>query len=414
MLFFNMSVFWYFKVIAMMLSNPRHKFKHLYLCAAFAALFVGGMSSVSMAQDMPPPPNVVSDSNDAAPPSGGMGSFESLLNNLPAPQVEDKSAQQPARAAPQMNRMALPGLGLPQANGQGAPNQPPPLPGMTAEEVGGLSREEQLQMRAEKEKKQFYDEAYGLALDTMFPLKPEEIRRFMEIYDENRQAIDTVMYNRPTPEVGVKTLSLDPGQIPDSIDASMGHVTTVSIVDVTGQPWPVLDMTWAGEFDIIKPEEGGNIFRITPTTHFAKGNLSMRLVGLKTPVVISLNTRRDKVYYRLDLRIPEYGPEAEAPLINSSLSITAGSASLASVLDGLPPESAEKLLVTGTDTRTRAYKLNGMTYVRTPLTLLSPGWSSSVRSGDGMNVYEINNAPVLLLSDGGKMVRVSLTEDDSE
>ncbi|MEC7576811.1 MAG: DotH/IcmK family type IV secretion protein, partial [Pseudomonadota bacterium] len=358
--------------------------------------------------------NVVSDSNDAAPPSGGMGSFESLLNNLPAPQVEDKSAQQPARAAPQMNRMALPGLGLPQANGQGAPNQPPPLPGMTAEEVGGLSREEQLQMRAEKEKKQFYDEAYGLALDTMFPLKPEEIRRFMEIYDENRQAIDTVMYNRPTPEVGVKTLSLDPGQIPDSIDASMGHVTTVSIVDVTGQPWPVLDMTWAGEFDIIKPEEGGNIFRITPTTHFAKGNLSMRLVGLKTPVVISLNTRRDKVYYRLDLRIPEYGPEAEAPLINSSLSITAGSASLASVLDGLPPESAEKLLVTGTDTRTRAYKLNGMTYVRTPLTLLSPGWSSSVRSGDGMNVYEINNAPVLLLSDGGKMVRVSLTEDDSE
>ncbi len=391
----------------MMLQNSRQKIKHLSVYVAFAALMIGGTASSTYAQ-VPPAPSVVGDDAEAAPPS--FGSFESLLNSLPAPKVEEKGKGQQA-AVPEMNQMAMPGMALPQ---QGGMNQPPPIPGMSEDEVGGLSREEQLRARAEKEKRQFYEEAYGLALDSMFPLKPEEIRRFMEIYDENRQSIDTLMYNRPTPEVGVKTLSLDPGQIPDSIDVAMGHVTTVSVVDVTGAPWPVLDMTWAGEFDIIKPDPGGNIFRITPTTHFAKGNLSMRLIGLKTPIVISLNTRRDKVYYRLDLRIPEYGPEAEAPLINSSLSITAGSANMASVLDGVPPQAAEALVVSGTDARTRAYKLNGLTYVRTPLTLLSPGWSSSVRSGDGMNVYEINDAPVLLLSDGGQMVRVSLTEDDSE
>ena len=298
---------------------------------------------------------------------------------------------------------------------RGGVNQPPPLPGLSADEVGGLSREEQLKLRGEKEKKQFYDEAYGIATDSMFPLKPEEIRRFMQLYDENRQAIDTIMYNTPTPEVGLKTLSLDPGHTPDVIDVAMGTVTTVSIVDVTGQPWPVKDMTWAGEFDIIKPGQGESIFRITPTTHHAKGNMSIRLIGLKTPVVIGLNTRRDRVYYRLDLRIPEYGPEANAPLINSSLSIAAGgNASLASILDGLPPESAERLVVTGADRRTKAYKVDGLVYVRTPLTLLSPGWNSSVKSGDGMNVYELNSAPILLLSDGGKMVRASLTEDDTQ
>jgi intracellular multiplication protein IcmK len=140
----------------------------------------------------------------------------------------------------------------------------------------------------------------------------------------------------------------------------------------------------------------------------------MRLIGLNAPVVMSLNTRRDKVFYRLDLRIPEYGPDAAAPLINTSLSITAGSATLATVLDGMPPASAEKLVVSGADARTRAYKIDGMVYVRTPLTLLSPGWSSSVKSADGMNVYELANAPILLLSDGGQMVRASLTADVSD
>jgi len=50
-----------------------------------------------------------------------------------------------------------------------------------------------------------------------------------------------------------------------------------------------------------------------------------------------------------------------------------------------------------------------MTYVRTPLTLLSPGWNASVSSMEGMNVYEISNSPVLLLSDRGRMVRARLS-----
>ena len=400
----------------MVFLNSFRNVKYVSVLTATSALLAFSSGPVA-AQDLPPPPSVSAPSaSESSTPN--MGSFESLLNSLPQPKAENQNQQAVPNtmAQPNMaNAPTLPGLSLPQGNMRGGVNQPPPLPGLSADEVGGLSREEQLKLRGEKEKKQFYDEAYGIATDSMFPLKPEEIRRFMQLYDENRQAIDTIMYNTPTPEVGLKTLSLDPGHTPDVIDVAMGTVTTVSIVDVTGQPWPVKDMTWAGEFDIIKPGQGESIFRITPTTHHAKGNMSIRLIGLKTPVVIGLNTRRDRVYYRLDLRIPEYGPEANAPLINSSLSIAAGgNASLASILDGLPPESAERLVVTGADRRTKAYKVDGLVYVRTPLTLLSPGWNSSVKSGDGMNVYELNSAPILLLSDGGKMVRASLTEDDTQ
>ena len=56
--------------------------------------------------------------------------------------------------------------------------------------------------------------------------------------------------------------------------------------------------------------------------------------------------------------------------------------------------------------------MGGTTYVRTPLTLLSPAWQSSVSSADGMNVYALTNAPVLLLSDGGEFQRAILKEKE--
>jgi intracellular multiplication protein IcmK len=52
-----------------------------------------------------------------------------------------------------------------------------------------------------------------------------------------------------------------------------------------------------------------------------------------------------------------------------------------------------------------------MTYVRTPLTLLSPGWQHSVSSADGMNVYMMASAPVLLLSDRGRVVRARVSQE---
>lgn len=386
--------------------------KFLLLCSSLCVLFSANYAS---AQDSAPPPSV--------------GDFQSLLNSIPAPdqQANESSAQQ--QQTQQTGGFGFPSMRMPdrmappqyaaqpqQPNQQNAPvqqapNSPPPIPGIAEEELNGLTREEQLKLRQEKEKKEFYDLAFQTAIDSMFVLKPEEIRRFMEIYDENRQAVDTIMYNHPTPEIAVKTLSLDPGHVPTVIDTAMGHVTTVTIVDASGQPWPIADITYAGEFEISNPTQDENILRIMPMTHFAKGNMSMRLLGLKVPLVISLNTRRDKVYYRLDLRVPEYGPKAVTPLIDvGPVSITAGNSTIASVLDGLPPQGALALDVNGADSRTKAYRYNGKLYLRTPLTLLSPGWQGSASSGDGMNVYELADAPVLLLSDGGKMVRASLTD----
>lgn len=270
----------------------------------------------------------------------------------------------------------------------------------------GMGEEEKSPEEIEGE---IYERAFNAALTGLFPMRPAEIRKLLEFYDKTEEAIQKPVYPYPEPELVVQTVSLDPGTKPPVIKLAMGHVTTLAIVDVTGAPWKIFDYAFAGPFEITNASDS-NVLRISPTAEFAHGNISLQMLGLNTPVIFTMAAHRDTVHYRFDARIPEYGPEAEAPLIEGGISISAGSSDMGAVLDGVPPSGAEKMDVSGVDGRTSVYRLNNNTYVRTPLTLLSPGWLSSVSSADGMNVYKISEAPVLLLSEKGKMVRARISE----
>lgn len=255
--------------------------------------------------------------------------------------------------------------------------------------------------------------SFEAATTGLLPLRSNEIRQLLESYDKTQQAVETPLYPYPHPEVTVQTVSLDPGAVPPEMKVATGHVSTLNIMDITGSPWPIQDVSWAGNFEIVEPESGGSVIRVTPMSEFAYGNMSIRLVGLTTPVTFMLKTHRDAVQYRFDARIAEYGPNAKTPVMQGSMPmVSVGDPAMGAILDGTSPEGAERLTVEGVDGRTTAYKLGKMTYVRTPLTMLSPGWSSSVSSGDGMNVYQMRNSPVLLLSDEGRVVRARLGEGD--
>lgn len=271
---------------------------------------------------------------------------------------------------------------------------PPPAPVQTAEEI-----EREIRTRA-----------YNAAITGLMPMRPDEIRRLLETYDQTQQAVEVPIFPYPTPQTAVETVALDPGVAPPEIKVAVGHVTTVSMLDITGAPWPIQDVAWAGNFELIQPEDGGNMLRISPQSHFTHGNISIRLIGLNTPVIFTLRTHRDVVQYRLDARIPQYGPNARVPIVDGGVSLAAGNSVMSAILDGVPPAGALRMDVDGVDGRTSAWAVNGMTYLRSPLTLLSPGWNSSVSSGDGMNVYELRNAPVVLLSDEGRVVRAALSE----
>ena len=253
-------------------------------------------------------------------------------------------------------------------------------------------------------------EVFKAATEQMMPLKPSEIRRMLELYDETKQASVTPIYPTPEPESSFQGISLDPGAKPLVIKTAIGNVTTMSIVDITGQPWPIQDLTWAGDFQIEEPESGGHMLRITPTSEFAKGNISMRLVGLNPPVIFTLKAERQSVHVRLDVQIPEIGPNGVLPPVDMPISTKAGDDFMTSVLVGVVKgRDTQQLKVEGIDGRTTAYSQGNMIYVRTPYTMLSPAWVKSVQSGDGTKVYALNSTPVILLSDKGKMVRAYLS-----
>ena len=334
-----------------------------------------------------PVPNPVEDAAAAAP------ALPDILEKYTA-RSEELSAELPLEGED-----ALPDVGA------------PPLSDLVLTDDGGASlpmakTQQQLQQ-------EIRSEAYDAAVTGTFPMSPEQIKSLLKRYDETQKVVETPIYDAPKPEITVQNISLDPGVLPPTVKTAVGNVTTINMLDATGAPWPVQDVTWAGDFEVVEPEEGGHIIRITPMAQFARGNIVIRLLTLKTPLTMTLETSRDVVQYRVDARIPEYGPFASAPLMQGAKStLVAGSPDLTSLLDGVMPGGMSKLQVGGVDGRTTAYIMGGTTYVRTPLTLLSPAWQSSVSSADGMNVYALSNAPVLLLSDGGEFLRATLQEKE--
>lgn len=263
--------------------------------------------------------------------------------------------------------------------------------------------------KADAERK-MNDRAYNSAVRGIFPMSNDQIKGLMRRMEDTQNAATPPSYGQPKPQVKVETISLDPGAEPPEIDVAVGYVTTLTLLDASGQPWPIVDIGVGGNFDIPTPEAGSHIIRITPMSRYGFGNLSLRMKDMTTPITFRLSAGNDIVHYRYDARVPMMGPNAKTPLIQRS-KVTAGDDVIMSVLDNAIPGGAKKLKVNGTDRRTAAYKIGERTFVRTPLSMLSPSWDASVSSADGMTVYEVGDTPVVLLSDNGQMLRVRLSEE---
>ncbi len=280
----------------------------------------------------------------------------------------------------------------------------PPAPGLAFGEDETLSFEKS----AEELQEETRNEAFNAALDGLLPLRPGEIRTLLERFDRTQESVNVPIYPSPKPEITVQNIPLDPGVKPVSVKVSYGHITTINILDSTGEPWPVEDIAWAGDFQIIE-STNGNIIRVTPQSEYAAGNVSLKLVGLQTPVILVFDTSRDIVHYRFDAVIPEIGPNGKTPIIETGFTLNAGDTDMTSILEGVIPSGAERLNVSGADSRTSAYSYNGLTILRTPFSMLSPAWESSVSSADGTHVYAFRETPVVLLSSQGKMIRARIS-----
>lgn len=358
--------------------------------SAVLGTFVGAVglaasSSVVLAADKPP---TLSDTVRAAISSGKADG-----KNAPAPAAETAAG----------------GITLPDPSGLA----------LTPEEQAALDKQaEEAAMRAaEEEAKEEEDhnrKSYKRASEGLLPLSPDQIRSFMNKLEETESASKAPSTGTPKGEVKIVTLSLDPSGEPPQINLAAGYVTTLDIIDQTGKPWPIADVGVGGNFEVTPTQAGSHVVRIVPLSRVGTGNLSILLKDLSTPLIFRLASGGRNFHMRMDARVPQIGPMARTPLIQrQARGLVAGDAIISMILENAPPKDAVRMKIGGVDGRTMAWKLNDKVYVRTPLSLLSPAWNASASSSDGMTVYEIGDAPVLLMSDNGAMIRARLMREDS-
>lgn len=304
----------------------------------------------------------------------------------------------------------------PQQNGQSAQQKQQATQQDTPQQAGQqtqtdqqaqTSQEQALDVSTSPTDKEVLDAlAFEGTEQQMFPLSPEQILRLKQTYHTQEYAKASTAGTPPKPTATSQFVNLSPGSTPPVIRLSQGFVSSLVFLDSTGAPWPIsaYDLGDPAAFNI-QWDKTSNTLMIQATKLYNYGNLAVRLHGLNTPVMLTLIPGQKAVDYRVDLRIQGYGPNAKQLPLEQGLPSSANDI-LLHVLEGVPPPGSSRLTVSGGDAR--AWLYNDKMYVRTNLTILSPGWVGSMTSADGMHAYELQQSPVLLVSWHGKVMHLKV------
>ncbi len=247
--------------------------------------------------------------------------------------------------------------------------------------------------------------AFDAMVQNALPMTPEQIQKLRSLYMSSQFSASSSPNTPPRPTATSTFVDLSPGATPPVVRLAQGFVTSLVFVDSTGGAWPIesYDIGNPSAFNI-QWDKTSNTLMIQSTVLYTYGNLAVKLRGLNTPVMITLIPGQKAVDYRVDLRIQGFGPNAKA-LSGTSLPESTSS-DLLSVLDGVPPAGSHNLSVDGGDCQ--AWLSGDKMYVRTRLSVLSPGWSATLSSADGMHAYEMQPAPMLLVSQNGQVVQLKV------
>jgi len=250
------------------------------------------------------------------------------------------------------------------------------------------------------------DLAFREVRKKMFPLSPDQTIEVKKWYESDEYAKASSTNTPPKPTATSQMVDLSPGSTPPVIRLSQGFVSSLVFLDSTGAPWPIAayDLGDPNAFNI-QWDRVSNTLMIQASKLYTYGNLAVRLRGLNTPVMLTLIPGQQAVDYRVDLRVNGNGPNAKQIPMDVSLPSSTNDV-LLHVLDGVPPSGSSRLTVSGGDAQ--AWILNGKMFVRTSLTILSPGWLGSMTSADGTHAYEMHKSPVLLVSWHGKVMQLKV------
>lgn len=248
--------------------------------------------------------------------------------------------------------------------------------------------------------------AFNVMMQQNMPLTPQQVIQLRQQIDLSQRAAAVSPNIPPKPVSSTIMVNLAPGTTPPAIRLAQGYVTSLVFVDSTGTPWPI------ATFDIGNPKalniqwDGkSNILLLQAISPYTTGDIVVRLQGLPTPITLELVAGQRVVDYRADIHVSGIGPNTKEVPIGTNLPNSANQL-LLGVLDGVAPAGSRQLTVIGADSQ--AWLLGDKIYLRSRLTLLSPGWIGKMVSPDGMQAYELPKTSSVLVSRYGEPVELKI------
>lgn len=256
---------------------------------------------------------------------------------------------------------------------------------------------------------------YERAEQIVSPFSNQEIVQLRQRLDDSRKA-KAFHPVRTVPRISSQSVDLSPGAALPIARTMPGETTTLVFLDASGAPWPLAaaPRVSAPNYFTVEWLQGTPSVVISARSAYEDGNLTAFLAGLATPVVVKLSTgepdSKDKsrvVDYRLDLRVPGRGPNAQAPLMGPG-KIALYDETMQAFLDGIPPADAKAVPVHGSALpHTQVWQYSGEMFVRTSYDIQT-AFDQSVSAGDGTRVFRLPPTPFITLSELGRAVTLQL------
>jgi intracellular multiplication protein IcmK len=259
---------------------------------------------------------------------------------------------------------------------------------------------------APEEKK---DSGFNDAMREAFPLSPAQINEVVRRLNQTREAATA----QPPVRLRTRTIttSIAPGAEPIEIILRTGYPTSLVFSDSTGALWPIEAVSNGNKESLtVDPEKPtGPYIDIAPANQYVSTALNVRLKGAARPIIIKVQepARLLEADSTVDIRVRDgIGPNAAPPIIDRPMLTAGEDPILMNVLHGVSPDGG--VMQTTSLADVQAWIVGQQLYIRSPHELLSPAYEARMRAPGGVSAYMMPQRPVLIVSQQGKPVSVTL------
>lgn len=262
-------------------------------------------------------------------------------------------------------------------------------------------------------KKKLSDRALESLMDEMFLLDPEEKRR---IYDEKRRRSAEAVQNMnsdPKEKHEIIPVSTRPEADLPEVYLTPYHVSMITVIDSTGEPWPIVDASERhSNFTVEKLDqhEFKNLLKGTATYGVGNTNLSLVLSGLPSVVSVKLVAKDDVYHPAPVLQIDKPGPNAKVLPAIGTPGLEDADVMRRLVLADLPDNF--KRMKTN-DPNVDAWVFEESLYVRSTYEPSNPHPRAYRYGPNGYGAFKMAYVPVIVMvSESGAEKRIRITEGD--